>query len=171
MLRRFFWDLRFLFLVFLQVFFLDQITIFNFIPFQLYLLGIVISPVKFLDIKMLFWAFLFGMAIDIFRDTAGLSALAALVITALRPYFLGRLGFFLDQNNAIFSLSSFSKMHLYFYVFSLIFLHQLLVIFIEYFHVYNVWEMFYTVVLSSILSGFLILFLYLKVMNPSKRFR
>ena len=153
------WQLRFVLLVFLQVFFLDEITLLNYVTVQMYLLYIFIYPIFFKDTRFLFTAFLLGILIDIFRDTAGVNALATLLVAVLRPYVVqGLFGKKIGRAAPVLYFKTLLKKQKYTYVFLLTFLHHLLVVFIENISYMNFWEALLTVLLNTLLSGLLILF-------------
>lgn len=80
--------LRFILLIFIQVFLLKNIGYYNLsIPF-LYILFILLLPFKTPNIILFILAFAAGLSIDVFYDTLGLHALACTVMVFARILFI-----------------------------------------------------------------------------------
>jgi rod shape-determining protein MreD len=77
--------LRFLVLTAMQVLLLNNIQLSGFINPYIYLLIILLLPVKFSKNLMLLIAFISGLAIDIFSNTAGMHAAATVWMAYWRP--------------------------------------------------------------------------------------
>jgi len=79
----------FIFLAFLQVLVLNNITISNFgiTPF-FYILLIIILPFETPKWSLLIFAFFLGLFIDMFEDTGGVHAAATVAIAFIRPFIL-----------------------------------------------------------------------------------
>lgn len=77
--------LRFLALTALQVLLLNNIQLSGFINPYIYLLFIMLLPVKFSKGFSLVLAFVSGFAIDIFTNTAGMHAAATVLMAFMRP--------------------------------------------------------------------------------------
>ncbi|MGB3591214.1 MAG: rod shape-determining protein MreD [Nonlabens sp.] len=78
--------LRFIILVVVQVLLLDQINLLGFIKPYIYLLFIVLYPVRNNRTLFLLVAFGLGLVIDVFSDTGGAHAAACMTLAFLRPY-------------------------------------------------------------------------------------
>ncbi len=76
---------RFIILLFVQVFILNQIEIGFGIQLMVYPLFIFLLPMKMNRITLLFIAFTFGIFIDAFSDTYGLHTSALLLFAFLKP--------------------------------------------------------------------------------------
>ena len=78
-------------LIFLQIFVIDAIDLgiyssyFSPLLFSFFILRLKLETSVF---RLLIYAFLMGLIVDIFRDTIGLNAAALLVVAILRKYFL-----------------------------------------------------------------------------------
>ena len=78
-------------LIFLQIFVIDAIDLgiyssyFSPLLFSFFVLRLKLETSVF---RLLIYAFLMGLIVDIFRDTIGLNAAALLVVAILRKYFL-----------------------------------------------------------------------------------
>lgn len=76
---------RFIVLLFVQVFLLNQIEIGFGIQLMVYPLFIFLLPMKMNQISLLFLSFLFGLSIDAFSNTFGLHTSAILLFSFLKP--------------------------------------------------------------------------------------
>ncbi|MEM5540670.1 rod shape-determining protein MreD [Olleya sp. AS48] len=79
---------RFVVLILLQVLLFSKINFLGYINPYIYILFIVLYPVKNNRILFLFISFLMGLIIDIFMDSGGVNATAALVVAFIRPAIL-----------------------------------------------------------------------------------
>lgn len=77
--------IRFLVLTALQVLLLNNIQLSGFINPYVYILFIMLLPVKFSKVFSLLLAFISGLAIDIFTNTAGMHAAATVLMAFMRP--------------------------------------------------------------------------------------
>lgn len=85
---------RFLFLVLLQVFVINQVDLGflnSYISIAIYISFILSFPIKASNYLLLLISFLLGLTIDLFMDTGGIHASACLTMAFLRPYLLRRL--------------------------------------------------------------------------------
>jgi len=76
---------RFVVLILLQVLLFSNINFLGYINPYIYILFIILYPVKNNRILFLFISFLIGLIIDIFMDSGGINATAALVVAFIRP--------------------------------------------------------------------------------------
>jgi rod shape-determining protein MreD len=80
--------LRFIFLVFIQVFLLKNISLYNLSTPYLYILFILLLPFEIPNVLLFLLAFLTGLTIDAFYDTPGLHAAACVVLAFVRVLFI-----------------------------------------------------------------------------------
>lgn len=80
--------LRFVVLVFVQVLILNNINFLGFINPYLYILFIMLFPVRNNRTAIVFISFLLGLCIDIFSDSGGVHAAACVFVAYIRPTFL-----------------------------------------------------------------------------------
>ncbi len=78
--------IRFLVLIPLQVFVLDNINLGGYVNPYLYILFILLLPFETPGWLLLFSSFAMGISIDIFSGTHGIHAAASLIIAYLRPF-------------------------------------------------------------------------------------
>ena len=79
---------RFILLVLLQVLVLNHINLLGYINPYIYILFIILYPVKNNSSLFIFLSFLLGLCVDIFSDSGGVHAAASVTIAFLRPGFL-----------------------------------------------------------------------------------
>ncbi|NCF42575.1 MAG: rod shape-determining protein MreD [Bacteroidetes bacterium] len=80
--------IRFIALVLLQVLICNQMNFLGSINPYIYILFILIYPVKNNRLSFIFISFVLGIVIDIFMDTGGAHAAASVTIAYMRPVFL-----------------------------------------------------------------------------------
>ena len=79
---------RFVLLVLLQVFICNQMNFIGDINPYIYILFILLYPVKNNRVSFIFLSFCLGLIIDMFLDSGGAHAAAAVTIAYIRPLFL-----------------------------------------------------------------------------------
>jgi len=79
---------RFVVLVFIQVFLLKNIDLYNFSTPYLYILFILLLPFETPNVLLFVLAFILGLTIDAFYDTPGLHAAACTVLAFVRIIFI-----------------------------------------------------------------------------------
>jgi rod shape-determining protein MreD len=79
---------RFIFLVFLQVFLLKNITMYDLSTPYLYILFILLLPFNIPNVVLFILAFIIGLIIDAFYDTPGLHAAACVLLAFVRILFI-----------------------------------------------------------------------------------
>jgi len=80
--------LRFLVLVFIQVFLLKNISLYNLSVPYLYILFILLLPFEVPNLLLYLLAFILGSCIDAFYDTPGLHAASCIVLALVRILFI-----------------------------------------------------------------------------------
>src|ERR1700749_3378541 len=80
--------LRFIILVFLQVFLLKNITLYNLSTPYLYILFILLLPFETPNVLLFALSFVLGLTIDAFYDTPGLHATACVLLALVRVLFI-----------------------------------------------------------------------------------
>ena len=150
--------IRFIVLVFLQVFLLKNITLYNFSTPYIYILFILLLPFKIPNVLLFGLSFLIGLTVDAFYDTPGLHAAACVLLAFVRIIFISitvqKDGF---DNEPEPTLSIMGFRWFFAYAITLTFIHHFFLFILE---AFNFAELEYTltrVVLSSIFTVFLIL--------------
>lgn len=80
--------LRFILLVFLQVFLLKNITLYNLSTPYLYILFILLLPFEIPNVLLFALSFALGLTIDAFYDTPGLHAASCVLLAFVRILFI-----------------------------------------------------------------------------------
>jgi rod shape-determining protein MreD len=150
--------IRFVVLVFLQVFLLKNITLYDLSTPYLYILFILLLPFEIPNILLFGLSFLIGLTVDAFYDTPGLHAAACVLLAFVRIIFINltvqKDGF---DNEPEPTLSIMGFRWFFTYTLILTLFHHFFLFILE---AFNFAELEYTltrVVLSSIFTVFLIL--------------
>jgi hypothetical protein len=118
----------------LQVFVFLKLNLFNTAFCYVYVAFIIALPLSMPRITQLFVAFGIGLIVDIFYNTLGINAAASLIIMYLRPYIfriVPQPTSSPDVETQELSLQNFSFGWILQYYLIMIFLHHLLLVFIE----------------------------------------
>jgi len=81
-------SLRFILLVFIQVFLLKNIVFYDLNVPYLYVLFILLLPFETPNWVLFFFSFLIGITVDLFNDTLGLHAAASTILALVRILFI-----------------------------------------------------------------------------------
>jgi len=150
--------IRFIVLVFLQVFLLKNITLYNLCTPYVYILFILLLPFEIPNVLLFGLSFLIGIIVDAFYDTPGLHASACVLLAFVRIIFINltvqKDGF---DNEPEPTLSIMGFRWFFTYTLILTLFHHFFLFNLE---AFNFAELEYTltrVILSSIFTVFLIL--------------
>jgi len=125
----------FILLVLIQVTILNQVTISGYINPQVYLLFILILPLNIPGWLLLFYAFVMGMAVDMFSDSLAIHTASTLFMAFCRPGIIRLVsGSFEKDPGAQPSYKTMGGISLALYSVILILLHHVLLFFLEIFH-------------------------------------
>lgn len=150
--------IRFILLVFVQVLIIKNIELGRFINPFLYVLFIIVLPFETPKWLLLMCAFGLGITIDMFYDTAGMHAAATVFMAYVRPsvlkLFSPRDGYEFGTQPTVqyLGLPWFLS-----YASILVFLHHLVLFYIEIFRFSEFFSTFLRVIVSSIVSILLII--------------
>ena len=170
MSRQFFRNLiRFLSLVLLQVFILNEIKLGGYINPYIYVMFILLLPVDISKSLLLFLAFILGLTIDFFGNTLGLHAAATVLLAFARPgtinLFFSNIEFNSNEEPGLQRL----KFNGFFrYVFALVFIHNFTLYMLEIFSFTDFFHTLYRIMLNTLLTILLIfitMFLFSKKSN------
>ena len=148
---------RFIILVLVQVLVLNNIQFLGYINPYIYILFILSLPVRTPRWTSLLLAFVLGLTIDIFANTPGMHASAAVLIAFLRN---GVISLFItidEGNNPTPSFYTFSVATYVKYVVTLVIIHHATLFFLEAFSFANFWLTLFKIILSSTVTILLIL--------------
>jgi rod shape-determining protein MreD len=150
--------LRFITLIFLQVFLLKNLTLYDLATPYLYILFILLLPFETPNILLFPLAFMLGLAIDAFYDTPGLHAASCVLLALVRVLFISitvqKEGFD-NEPEPTLSLMGFRWFFTYALILTLI--HHFFLFNLEVFSLSEIQYTFTRFILSSIFTVFLIL--------------
>lgn len=150
--------IRFLVLVFMQVFLLKNIAFYNLVTPYFYILFILLLPFEVPNVLLFALSFLLGLTVDAFYDTPGLHAAACVVLALVRILFINitvqKEGF---DNEPEPTLSIMGLRWFFTYALILTLSHHFFLLNLEVFSISEVQYTLSRVVLSSIFTVFLIL--------------
>ncbi len=146
--------LRFILLIFLQVFILNHILIYDFVTPSLYLLFILLLPFTMPRWAVMLCSFLLGLCLDIFMNTQGMHAAACVLIGYLRPALMNILtpqkGF--DTLRITPSVSTMGWAPFLIYAAVLTFIHHIVFFTLEVFDFHDFFYISSKILLSTILT-------------------
>lgn len=143
--------LRFIALVLIQVFVLNNINFLGYVNPYLYILFILIFPFSGNKSLLIFLSFLLGLSIDLFNDTGGIHAAASVFIGYIRPSLLKfSFGVSYEYDAIKIGKSDFSKRLIY--IFLMVFFHHLILFSLEIFNLNHILLILKSTLFSSIFS-------------------
>lgn len=159
--------LRFIVLILAQVFVFDNIHLFGFITPHIYILFLILFPLRVNSMLFLFLAFLLGLTMDFFSDTGGIHAAACLVAAYFRPVFLRfSFGISIEYNSIKISNTPFSGRLTFFFL--LVISHHLVFYSLEIFQLKHTLFVLKSALFSSIFTILLSLILMV-IFSTNKR--
>lgn len=142
----------FIFLLFLQVFVLNNILFLGYINPYLYITFVFLYPLKSNRIPFLFFSFLLGLFIDFFSDSGGIHAFSILFIAYIRLFFV-RLYFRKTETDySFFNLNSESFGKIFNYVVTLTVIHHFIYFSFANFSFQNLSNVILNTIFSSIFT-------------------
>jgi rod shape-determining protein MreD len=149
---------RFIALVFLQVFLLKNINMYNLSTPYLYILFILLLPFETPNLLLFILAFILGITIDAFYDTPGLHAAACVLLAFVRILFISitvqKEGF---DNEPEPTLSIMGLRWFFTYALVLTLFHHFFLFNLEAFNISELQYMIGRVIMSSLFTVFLML--------------
>jgi rod shape-determining protein MreD len=149
---------RFVVLVFLQVFLLKNITLYNLSTPYLYILFILLLPFETPNVLLFILAFILGITIDAFYDTPGLHAAACVLLAFVRILFISitvqKDGF---DNEPEPTLSIMGLRWFFTYALVLTLFHHFFLFNLEAFNISELQYMIGRVIMSTLFTVFLML--------------
>lgn len=153
------------FLIALQIFVLNRITLFGKYTPVLYPVFVLFYPFFRNRFQFLALSFLLGLGIDAFLYTWGINAVATTTIAYFRTLIFRTST---DTSTDFFSFQSLQWSQYVFFILSGIFLHQLLVQYMEFFKFSRVLDIFLNVLITSGIS-FVLILLYSLIFKIKQR--
>lgn len=159
---------RFLLLVLIQIFILNQMNFFGYLTPFIYILFIIILPFQTNKLLLLLLAFATGLTIDIFGDTPGLHTSATVLMAFVRPAlisaFFGKLEFTQNEEPGIKKLGFGGFFR---YVIVLVFIHHFSLFLLETLSFSRFFDILKTTFLTTLLSLVLI-YIYIFLFTRNK---
>jgi rod shape-determining protein MreD len=157
---------RFILLVLAQSLVLNNINFLGYINPYIYILFIILFPIKNNRMLFIFLSFLLGLSVDLFLDSGGVHAAACVTIAYVRPLILKfSFGMIYEHQTIKFSNTEFGQRLTYFSI--IIFIHHLLLFSLEIFNASNILLILKKTLLSGIFT--ILLCLLITVLFSSKR--
>lgn len=160
-------SIRFIVLVLLQVLLLSNINFLGYINPYLYVLFLILYPFNTSQPLFLFIAFLLGITIDMFEDSAGINAAACVVVAFIRPVIL-RFSFGVSYDYQTVKLSSTPFGARLGYILILVFVHHFVLFTLELFD----FSHFFLILKKTLFSGIftvLLILISLTLFKPKRR--
>jgi len=153
---------RFVFLVFLQVFIIDKVQLNVYFNPYIYILFILLLPVDIPRWLLLVLAFITGLSIDFFSGILGIHSAATVFIAFIRPGIIKLIGEKEDaEQNLEPNIRNFGLLWFFTYVSFMAFLHHLVLFYIEVFRFNEFLDTLLRVVASSAVTIALIIIIQL----------
>ena len=149
--------LRFIMLILLQVFILDNIQFMGYLNPMIYVLFILSLPVRFPKWAILFLAFIMGLIIDIFSNTAGMHSFALVFAAFLRTPIINIFTSLDEGSNPTPSFHTFGVSAYVKYIITIVLLHHITLFFIESFSFLHLTLLIPKIIISSAVTILLIL--------------
>ncbi len=142
---------RFIILVLLQVLVLNYINFLGYINPYLYILFILLYPLKNNRVVFILLSFFLGLTIDMFFDSGGVHAAAAVSIAFIRPFVLKfSFGAVYDHQTMKFSNVEFGSKLTYFTI--MILIHHFILFSLEIFNLFKIILILQNTLFSSIFT-------------------
>ena len=161
--------LRFIILILIQVTILDNINFGGYINPYLYVYFILLLPFEAPGWLLLISAFLMGISIDAFENTMGINAAATVLMAFFRPIVLRSISTGKTYEKGVKpSISDFGFKWFFTYSLILIFIHHFALFYLEVFRFAHFFATLQRVLLSTILTLFLVIVVQYIFEKPSK---
>lgn len=146
----------FIVLVLVQVLFLNQVQFSGYVNPYLYILFILLLPVNTPRYVLLLSAFILGLSVDVFSNTLGIHAFATVFVSYVRPIIIGSITNREEDMSDYPGMQQNGFMWFLYYTAIMVFMHHVVLFFVEVFSFSNFLETLYRTVISSVFSIFVI---------------
>lgn len=146
----------FVVLVLIQVLFLNQMQISGYLNPYMYILFVMLLPLSAPRYIVLLSGFLLGLTIDIFSNSLGLHAAATVFIAYVRPFVVRSISDREEEISDYPGLKQNKFSWFLYYTAVMVFLHHFILFFLEIFSFAQFFSTLLRIVLSSLLSIFVI---------------
>lgn len=148
--------IRFIFLILIQIFVLDNIQFLGYINPMIYILFILSLPIRFPKWLSLILAFILGFIIDVFSNTLGMNTFATVFLAFVRVPIINLIISFDEGANPAPSFQNFGVNNYVKYVILCVFIHHLILFMTESFSFTSFWFTLIKTLLSSVVTILLI---------------
>jgi hypothetical protein len=149
---------RFILLAFAQIFIFNKIQVSGFINPQVYVLFILMLPFEISGFWLLSFAFLMGLTIDFFQHTPGMHAAASVTLAFLRPGVIRLVGRKEDLEPWQYpNVRDSGTLWFLTYSLILVFLHHLLLFYLEVFRFSEFTQTLLKVLINTVLTTLIIM--------------
>ena len=160
---------RFIVLLLIQVLMLNNIKFNGYINPYLYVYFVLLLPLYTPKWLLLISAFLLGLSVDIFMKSIGINAAATVLVAFLRPGIIKYLttGKDIEQNMQI-GIGDFGFRWFFSYSLILVFVHNLVLYFLDIFSFNEIFLTFYKIILGTVFTLFLVIisqYLFINIKN------
>ncbi|SHJ89562.1 rod shape-determining protein MreD [Tangfeifania diversioriginum] len=146
----------FVVLVLIQVLFLNQMQISGYLNPYIYILFVMLLPLSAPRYIVLLSGFLIGLTVDIFSNSLGLHAAATVFIAYIRPFIIRSISDREEEINDYPGLKQNKFSWFLYYSAVMVFFHHFILFYLEIFSFTQFFSTLLRVVLSSLLSVFVI---------------
>jgi len=146
---------RFIFLLFIQVVVLNQFDLLKFINPMVYVLWVILFPIRKDKFLILISSFLLGLSIDFFSDSGGIHAAALTFVAFIRLPLLKAVLGKSEFDYLLFNIRSISFLKAFIFIGNIVLIHHLLVFGLEYFNFNEFFEIIKKTIIASIVTTFI----------------
>ena len=149
---------RFILLVFAQIYVFNKIQVSGFINPQVYVLFILMLPFEISGFWLLSFAFMMGLTVDFFQHTPGMHAAASVTLAFLRPGVIRLVGKKEDLEPWQYpNVRDAGSMWFLAYALILVFLHHLFLFYLEVFRFSEFFHTLLKVLINTVLTTLIIM--------------
>jgi len=150
------YSLLIILLVLLQVLVMNNVLFLGYINPLVYILFIFVFPIKENKNALLLFSFFLGLLIDFFSNSGGSNAAAIVLIAYIRLPILRLIQNNIEFDFLLFTIKKLNLIQIIIYIFSLVFIHHLILFYFEYYTLKNFGYILLKVLYTSFLSSFII---------------
>ncbi len=163
---------RFLLLLLLQIYILNNIELFGYLNPYVYVLFILLLPIETPRFLLLITAFFMGLSIDYFSNTIGVNVAACVLIAYLRPGLIKTLSQKTDLDPGIkIGIRDLGFSWFFTYTVVLVLIHHLVLFYLEVFHFNEFFNTLKRSLLSALFTIVIIIISQYLLYRPKKHKR
>ncbi len=151
------YGIMFMVLVLIQVLILNQVHFSGYINPAIYILFIMLLPISIQRYLLLILAFIIGLTVDIFSDSLGIHSAASVFIAYIRPSVIRIISSREEDRNDYPGLKQNKLTWFLYYTTLMVFIHHLIIFYLDYFTFSHFFHTLLKVVMSSLFSIFMVI--------------